>query len=141
MVTSMVTALFASLLTPMLARRTVTHLPRLHPIVIGAAIAKVTTPVDAVACRTPTAADELCSSMVTIIPTATPRKGFANNVNTLLNSSDSAIGAKLFSMRVIPMKRMPRPMKMPVLSFNFWRFDISRMKALTTMRIGAKDDG
>lgn len=56
---SQVTTRFAFLFVPILASTTVIHFPTFMPITMGAAIEKVTAPVEEIACKRPTDAEEL----------------------------------------------------------------------------------
>lgn len=81
-ITSIKTTRLALILEPKLAKTTVMHLPMFMPSKMGSAVEKVMAPVTEVACRRPTAAEELCKTAVTARPSRRPGTGLRNRVNT-----------------------------------------------------------
>ena len=110
-------------------------------MIIGAAMEKVTVPVEEIACKTPTEAEELCRIAVISAPTATPKSGFLNKKKIRWNCSESFNGASVVSIVVIPTNKMPKPIRIEAKSLALFFFDTKRIAAPTAMHKGAKEDG
>jgi len=108
---------------------------------MGSAMEKVMLPVTDTACSTPTEAEELCSSAVTMAPNSTPKNGFLNAVNRFWNHSTSRNCPSTFSMLVIPMNNTPKPIIRVEISCIRLRLDTSMIAAPIATNSGAKDDG
>ena len=108
---------------------------------MGNAIPMVIPPVAERACRIPTNALELWIRAQRRKPIKTPRKGLEKEVNRFLNSCDSFRGANTSSINDIPMKRTPRPRKMPAIFFGRSFLALIRTRAPIPIIMGAKEDG
>ena len=140
-ITSIQTARLAFLLVPMLAITTVMHFPMFMPIKMGMAVAKRMEPVDDIACKTPTEAEELCKTAVTAMPISTPSRGLENMVIHSLNAAESARGRMACSMETMPTNKMPKPVIIIAILRVFTFFDTSIIPAPTAIQTGANEAG
>ncbi len=99
----------AFLLTPILDKRAVTHVPIFCPMMIGSAVPYVTVPVKVSACRIPTEADELCMIPVTTAPANTPSKGLVNKTRKFAKLWLSASGFMASPIISIPNIKTAKP--------------------------------
>ena len=86
--------------------------PMAMPMMMGRAMEKSITPVDASACRIPTAADALCSTQVKNVPNRMPRSGLENEVRMRRNTGSSRSGETAADMVDMPNIKTAKPMRM-----------------------------
>ena len=86
-----------------------TAAPMAIPMMMGNAISKVMAPVMDRACKIPTAAEALCSTLVKATPTRIPSSGLENDVRMRMNSSLSRRGETAPDMADIPYISTAKP--------------------------------
>ena len=99
----------AFLLAPAAEMTAVVVVPMFWPMMIGTAAEKLTAPVADSTCKTPTAAEEDCSSAVSTAPATTPNSGLENLVNISMNQGSLARGFMEPDMVFMPAMRMAKP--------------------------------
>ena len=102
---------------------------------------KVTVPVEAMACKIPTEAEELCRTAVTTAPKRTPRIGLLNIKKISWKAGESLSGERADSMVVMPKKRIPKPISRWAMFLVFLRLLTRIMKEPMAITIGAKEVG
>ena len=103
-------ALCAILLVPILASTAVTHVPILHPNIIGKARFISITPVVANTINIPVVAEELCSKAVIAAPAIIPIKQLPPTATKKSeNIGDDANGFIAPLIKLIPLNNIPKP--------------------------------
>ena len=87
-------------------------------MMIGRAIEKSMTPVEASACKMPTAADALCSTQVNSVPKRIPSMGLENVVRMRKNVGSLRSGETAPDMALMPNISTAKPIRMSPM----WRF-------------------
>ena len=98
---------------------------------------KSITPVDASACRIPTAADALCSTQVKNVPNRMPRSGLENEVRMRRNTGSSRSGDTAADMVDMPNIKTAKPMRISPTCCLVWFLENmrSRMPATEIMPV------
>ena len=102
---------------PMAESRTGMAAPMAMPMMIGSAMEKSMMPVEASACRMPTAAEADCSTQVKSVPKRMPRKGLENEVRMRIKVGSSRSGDTAADIVDMPNIRTAKPIRISPMCF------------------------
>ena len=106
--------------------------PMAMPMMMGRAMEKSITPVEASACKMPTAAEALCSTQVKSVPNKMPSSGLENEVRMRRKTGSSRSGDTAADIVDMPNIRTAKPMRISPTCCFVWFLENMRSTMPTT---------